>query len=114
MTIGMTQEKLAEKMELTFQQIQKYEKATNRISASRLFELSQILDVSVQFFFDHGPTSTIIPTVSDDDIVSRSILDFLATHEGQDLNRAFAKIRDPKIRKRMMELVRAITKESPK
>ena len=59
MVIGMSQEKLGERMGLTFQQIQKYEKGTNRIGASRLFQLSQILDVPVQFFFENAPLSSV-------------------------------------------------------
>jgi transcriptional regulator with XRE-family HTH domain len=90
MIIGMSQEKLGEKMNLTFQQIQKYEKGTNRIGASRLFQLSKILDVPVGYFFD-----------------------FLNSREGLDLNRAFAKIQDPKVRRRVIDLVRALSEEKP-
>lgn len=56
MLVGLSQEKLGERMGLTFQQIQKYEKGVNRIGASRLFQLSQILEVPVQFFFEGAPS----------------------------------------------------------
>src|SRR5918992_4717448 len=57
MLLGMSQEKLAERLGLTFQQIQKYEKGINRIGASRLFDLAQVLGVPVQFFYDDAPVA---------------------------------------------------------
>ncbi|RPI31359.1 MAG: XRE family transcriptional regulator, partial [Hyphomicrobiaceae bacterium] len=59
MLLGMSQEKLGEKLGLTFQQIQKYEKGINRIGASRLFDLAQVLGVSVQFFYEEAPTGEV-------------------------------------------------------
>lgn len=114
MVIGMSQEKLGEQMGLTFQQIQKYEKGTNRIGASRLYQLSQILDVPVQFFFEDAPFD-----ISGRDASSRAgfseskteayLLDFLNSRDGLELNKAFVKITDPKVRKRVVELVRALS-----
>ncbi len=114
MVIGMSQEKLGEKMGLTFQQIQKYEKGTNRIGASRLFQLSQILDVPVQFFFEDAPMSAAGRSAAAAAGFAESrteayLLDFLNSRDGLELNRAFVKITDPKVRKRVVELVRALS-----
>jgi transcriptional regulator with XRE-family HTH domain len=116
MVIGMSQEKLGEKMGLTFQQIQKYEKGTNRIGASRLFQLSLILDVPVQFFFEDAPLSmTGRGPVAGGFAESKTeafLLDFLNSRDGLELNRAFVKITDPKVRKRVVELVRALSEDA--
>jgi transcriptional regulator with XRE-family HTH domain len=114
MVIGMSQEKLGEKMSLTFQQIQKYEKGTNRIGASRLYQLAQILDVPVQFFFEDAPhgVGARNPAHVGGFAESRTeafLLDFLNSRDGLELNRAFVKITDPKVRKRVVELVRALS-----
>jgi len=113
--LGISQERLGDAVGLTFQQIQKYERGANRIGASRIYELSRILDVPVSFFFEDMP-------------------DELATHEGRfnaglrekekgtyeadplarretlELVRAYYKIADPKIRKRLFELTKTLSK----
>jgi transcriptional regulator with XRE-family HTH domain len=114
MVIGMSQEKLGEKMSLTFQQIQKYEKGTNRIGASRLFQLSQILDVPVQFFFEDAQallaSRGITPNAGFAESKTEAfLLGFLNSRDGLELNRAFVKMTDPKVRKRVVELVRALS-----
>lgn len=116
MIIGMSQEKLGEKMGLTFQQIQKYEKGTNRIGASRLFQLSGILDVSIQFFFEEAPLlgrggGLAMPPGFAEPKTETFLLDFLNSREGLELNRAFMKIGDPKVRRRFIELVRALASD---
>jgi transcriptional regulator with XRE-family HTH domain len=114
MVIGMSQEKLGERMGLTFQQIQKYEKGTNRVGASRLYQLSQILDVPVQFFFEDAPLHVTGRTNVGGFAESKTeayLLDFLNSRDGLELNRAFVKITDPKVRKRVVELVRALSEE---
>ncbi len=116
MIIGMSQEKLGEKMNLTFQQIQKYEKGTNRIGASRLFQLSKILEVPVGYFFEDAFASTAPAHASQglhEPAQEGFLLDFLNSREGLDLNRAFAKIHDPKVRRRVIDLVRALSEEKP-
>jgi len=116
MIVGMSQEKLGEKMNLTFQQIQKYEKGTNRIGASRLFQLSKILDVPVGYFFEDAfPNSAPAPALHGmhEPEQETYLLDFLNSREGLDLNRAFAKIQDPKVRRRVIDLVRALSEEKP-
>jgi transcriptional regulator with XRE-family HTH domain len=116
MIVGMSQEKLGEKMNLTFQQIQKYEKGTNRIGASRLFQLSRILDVPVGYFFEDAFANTA-PAAAIHGLHEPEqegyLLDFLNSREGLDLNKAFAKISDPKVRRRVIDLVRALSEEKP-
>ncbi len=115
MIIGMSQEKLGEKMNLTFQQIQKYEKGTNRVGASRLFQLSKILDVPVGYFFEdafpNAAASHAVHGGLHEPAQEGFLLDFLSSREGLDLNRAFAKIQDPKVRRRVIDLVRALSEE---
>jgi transcriptional regulator with XRE-family HTH domain len=109
MLIGMSQEKLGEQMSLTFQQIQKYEKGVNRVGASRLFQLAQILDVPVQFFFDGAPTAEGMPVQGFAEAENEGfIYEFLSSREGLELNRAFVKISDPKVRRSVIELVRSL------
>ncbi len=95
MIIGMSQEKLGERMNLTFQQIQKYEKGTNRIGASRLFQLSKILEVPVGYFFEDAFAQSA-PAHAMHGLHEPEqegyLLDFLNSREGLDLNKAFAKI----------------------
>jgi transcriptional regulator with XRE-family HTH domain len=116
MIIGMSQEKLGEKMNLTFQQIQKYEKGTNRIGASRLFQLSKILEVPVGYFFEdafaHSAPSSASHGLHEPE-QEGFLLDFLNSREGLELNKAFAKIQDPKVRRRVIDLVRALSEEKP-
>ncbi|MFT5508097.1 MAG: transcriptional regulator with XRE-family HTH domain [Hyphomicrobiaceae bacterium] len=111
MLLGMSQEKLGEKLGLTFQQVQKYEKGTNRIGASRLFELSRILGVSVQYFYeDLGGSADEANTVggfaepTGDDL----LIEFLNSREGIELNRAYLRIDDSKSRRAILELVRSL------
>jgi transcriptional regulator with XRE-family HTH domain len=111
MLLGMSQERLGESMGLTFQQVQKYEKGVNRIGASRLFQISKILDVPVQFFFEeapHGDGHAAGPGLAEADSEA-FILEFLNSREGLELNRAFVKIADPKVRKSVVDLVRALS-----
>ena len=109
MLLGMSQERLGESMGLTFQQVQKYEKGVNRIGASRLFHISRILDVPVQFFFEEAPNidGGAVRGMAEPDSET-FILEFLNSREGLELNRAFVKIADPKVRKSVVDLVRAL------
>jgi transcriptional regulator with XRE-family HTH domain len=113
MLLGMSQERLGESMGLTFQQVQKYEKGVNRIGASRLFQISKILDVPVQFFFEEAPhiDSRRTPGMAEADSEA-FILEFLNSREGLELNRAFVKIADPKVRKSVVDLVRTLSASS--
>src|SRR5215475_5299217 len=111
--LGMSQEKLADGLGLTFQQVQKYEKGRNRIGAGRLHHISQILQVPVPFFFEGAPASLGWPAAEEsDDAPSPSFVsDFLATSEGLDLVRAFTCIRDAKLRRAIVRLVEQIAPE---
>lgn len=108
MLVGMSQERLGELLGVTFQQIQKYEKGANRIGASRLFEVSGVLEVPVTFFFEGlqtgAPSSPGMAEASGEPFV----LDFVSSSEGLALNRAFAKIQNPRMRRRVLELVREL------
>lgn len=103
---GLSQEKLGEALGLTFQQVQKYEKGTNRIGASRLQQISKILEAPPAFFFEGAPVGDGIAQSGFAE--SAQVVDFLSTVEGLQLNKAFASIRDAKVRKRIVDLVIAI------
>src|SRR5262245_208521 len=108
MMLGMSQEKLGDALGLTFQQVQKYEKGTNRIGASRLQQISHILQVPVAFFFEGAPN---IPGQSDGMGEAPSpayVSDFLATSDGLALTKAFMRIKDSKLRRRIVDLVEQI------
>ncbi len=110
MFIGMSQERLGEQMRLTFQQIQKYEKGTNRIGASRLFQLAEVLNVPVGFFFEglETPASAAQAGGFAEPNSETYVMDFLDSREGVELNRAFVRIKDPKVRKSIVDMVRAM------
>lgn len=107
--ISMSQEKLGENLGITFQQIQKYEKGTNRVGASRLQAIASILGVPVAFFFEGGPghQGTANGGFSEDSD-NGSIQAFGSSSEGLQLARAFLKISDPKLRRRVIDLVKAM------
>jgi transcriptional regulator with XRE-family HTH domain len=108
--LGMSQEKLGENLGITFQQIQKYEKGTNRVGASRLQAIASVLGVPVAFFFDQAPGGeTTGGKVFAEDASMLLALDYCSSPEGLQLNRAFAKIRDQKVRRRLLELVKALS-----
>jgi transcriptional regulator with XRE-family HTH domain len=106
--LGMSQEKLGDALGLTFQQVQKYEKGTNRIGASRLQHISHLLQVPVPFFFEGAPRlpgeSEGIGDAPSPDYVS----DFLATTDGLALTKAFMRIKEPRLRRRIVALVEQI------
>jgi transcriptional regulator with XRE-family HTH domain len=108
MLLGMSQEKLGEHLGLTFQQIQKYEKGINRIGASRLFDLSRVLAVPVQFFYEELPVADGEGAAGFAERPAESYaVEFLGSREGLELNKAFARISDPRVRRSIVELVRA-------
>jgi transcriptional regulator with XRE-family HTH domain len=102
--LGMSQEVFGHALGITFQQVDKYEKGTNRIGASRLQHIAQILQVDVSFFFDGAPSVPGLPARNDapsPDYVSH----FLATSDGLALVKAFMCIKDPKLRRSITEMV---------
>ena len=112
--LGMSQEKLGEALGLTFQQVQKYEKATNRVGASRLQQISEILQVPVSFLFDGGPSGAANTGGFSEGSSPSYVSDFLATSEGLALTRAFTRITDAKMRRSIVDLVEQIaTREGP-
>lgn len=116
----MSQEKLGEGLGLTFQQVQKYERGANRIGASRLYDLSRVLDVPVSFFFDDMSTETSgqsprrTPALAESAAPSYEA-DPMAKRETLELVRAYYKVTDPTVRKRLFELAKALaTNTEPK
>ena len=111
--LGMNQTKLGDAIGLTYQQVQKYENGANRISASRLFDLSRLFDVPIQFFFDDMPTAVAASSLATKKRGKAKKLpsyepDPMHKRETLELVRAYYKIRDPQIRKRLYELTKAI------
>jgi len=111
--LGMSQEKLGEALGLTFQQVQKYERGVNRIGASRLFDLARVLDVPIGFFFDD------MPEVNGGNVAVRRTAGFAETQEGfedetlhrretLELVRAYYRITDNSIRKRVFDLIKSL------
>jgi transcriptional regulator with XRE-family HTH domain len=108
MMLSMSQEKLGGALGLTFQQVQKYEKGTNRIGASRLQQISHILQVPVAFFFEGAPTSHPPGGGMSEAPSPTYVSDFLATSDGLALTKAFMEIKEPKLRRRIVDLVEEI------
>ena len=110
MLIGMSQERLGDLLGLTFQQVQKYEKGVNRIGAGRLFEVSRILNVPVDFFYE-GLNAANQPGEGESDAVAPPVMEFVSSGEGLQLSLAFMKIKDVKVRKRVLDLVKSLAEE---
>lgn len=107
--LGMSQEKLGKALGLTFQQVQKYERGANRIGSSRLFQLSRILDVPVSFFFDEmAPETTRKADGMAEENKQVFEVDKLSRRETLELVRAYYKISDPAVRKKIFEMVKAV------
>jgi len=113
--LGMSQERLGEALGLTFQQVQKYERGVNRIGASRLFDLSRVLDVPISFFFDDLPSS-----VGGSQGFANRVAGFAEAQEGfgddtlhrretLELVRAYYRIQDPAVRRRVFDLIKTLS-----
>jgi transcriptional regulator with XRE-family HTH domain len=113
MLLGMSQEKLGEKLGLTFQQIQKYEKGINRIGASRLFDLAHVLGVPVQFFYEEAPAGSDQEALAGyaEKPEENAIVEFLRSRDGLELNKAFVRIADVRARRAIVELVRSLAQD---
>ena len=113
---GISQDKLGEELGLTFQQVQKYEKGVNRIGASRLYDIARVLDVPVQFFYDDfgdGPETMIGFAETNPKAEERAdFMQLLSTPEGMQLCRAYAAIKDYQVRRRVLDLVKALGEEA--
>jgi transcriptional regulator with XRE-family HTH domain len=113
MMLGMSQEKLGDALGLTFQQVQKYEKGANRIGASRLQQIAHILQVPVAFFFEGAPNAPGQTTGLSDTAPSPAyVSDFLATSDGLALTKAFMRIKDAKLRRRIVDLVEQMVSDT--
>jgi transcriptional regulator with XRE-family HTH domain len=108
MLVGMSQEKLGEACGITFQQIQKYEKGMNRMGASRLHQIARILQVPVEFFYEGAPSGPDSDGPINIDRSSRTMTDFLATSEGLELVKAFMAVKDAKVRRRIVDMAKAV------
>jgi transcriptional regulator with XRE-family HTH domain len=111
MLIGMSQERLGDLLGLTFQQVQKYEKGVNRVSASKLYEIAAALNASIDYFF-RGLTDPTQPLGGVAETADPFIHDFLATTEGRELTNEFPRIRDENVRRRVLDLVKSLA-EAP-
>ncbi len=112
--VSMSQERLGEALGITFQQIQKYEKGANRIGASRLQQIAKILGVPVEFFFDGAPSGDVGLVGGFGELPQPSFVsDFMATSEGVQLTRAFVKIADAQVRRRLIDLVEVLASSQP-
>src|SRR5207342_3606217 len=105
MMLSISQTKLGDELGLTFQQVQKYEKGTNRISASRLQQTADALQVPVTFFFEGGPSVPGVPQAKGTAPSPAYVTDFLATKDGLALTKAFTQIKDKKLRRCIVDLV---------
>jgi transcriptional regulator with XRE-family HTH domain len=109
--LGVSQERLADSIGLTFQQVQKYERAANRVSASKLWEMARVLKTSISYFYEGlGDPAVAEPPEAAGD--RQSVHDFLLTPEGMELAAAFPKITRPRVRRRILELARTLAEES--
>jgi transcriptional regulator with XRE-family HTH domain len=108
MMLGMSQEKLGDALGLTFQQVQKYEKGTNRIGASRLQHIARIVDIPVAFFFEGAPEIPGQTTGKNETPSPAYVSDFLASSDGLALTKAFTLISEGKLRRRIVDLVEEI------
>jgi transcriptional regulator with XRE-family HTH domain len=111
MMLSMSQEKLGDALGLTFQQVQKYEKGTNRIGASRLQQIANILQVPVSFFFEGAPHLPGHIGGMGEAPSPAYVSDFLATSDGLSLTKAFMRIKNSKLRRRIVDLVEQIAGE---
>jgi len=106
MLIGMSQERLGELLGLTFQQVQKYEKGVNRIGAGRLYDVARILGVPIDYFYENVASTNQQRGFSEGEMPP--VMEFVSSGEGLQLSLAFMRIRDAKIRKRVLDLVKSL------
>jgi len=107
--LDLTQEALADRLGVTFQQLQKYEKGVNRMSASRLHQAAVVLGVPVSFFFPEGAAAPAAGSATDQPLAT---MEFVNTEEGVELNRAFSQINNAAVRQRVIDLVQSLARSS--
>ena len=112
--LGMSQEQLGNALNITFQQVQKYERGANRVSASRLWDISQIIDVPISYFFEDMSDTTLkasprkIGSTTSQDVVVDDVKDPMARRETLELVRTYYSIEQPHVRRRISDMVKAI------
>lgn len=111
--LRMSQEKLGDELGVTFQQVQKYERGANRVGASRLYRLSRVLEVPVQFFFEGLNDQESMGMMAEND-QTPIVYDFIQSSDGVSLAESFSRIKDAKVRRRVLELVRTLASEEEK
>ena len=111
MLIGMSQERLGELLGLTFQQVQKYEKGVNRIGAGRLFDVARILGVPIDYFYESVSSQLSGNRGFSENENSPPVMEFVSSGEGLQLSLAFMRIKDAKVRKRVLDLVKSLAEE---
>ena len=111
LTLGLSQSNLADAVEVTFQQIQKYEKGINRVSASRIQQLAKVLNVPVSFFFEGAPeAATNVRKLSANSSATPTyVTDFLGSRDGHKIMKAFSRITDRKVRRKMVALAEELS-----
>jgi transcriptional regulator with XRE-family HTH domain len=107
--LGVSQEKLAESIGLTFQQVQKYERAANRVSASKLWEMARALNTQIGYFYEGLADN---PQPRGDNMPKDTVQDFLMTAEGIELAATFPKVAPGRLRRKLLELIRVLVEES--
>lgn len=109
MLIGLSQERMGEMLGLTFQQVQKYEKGVNRIGAGRLYQIADILSVPVSYFYEGFVGDGATGRAANDDTATKPVMEFLSSGEGLQLTLAFMRIKDGKVRKRVIDLIKSLS-----
>ena len=109
--LGVSQERLAEALGLTFQQVQKYERGANRISASKLYEIARFLSAPISYFFEGLGDPAAGGAPGHDDASEQHVHGFLMTSEGLELAAAFPRIGRSRLRRRLLDLVRSLAEE---
>jgi transcriptional regulator with XRE-family HTH domain len=110
--LGVSQESLAADLGLTFQQVQKYERGTNRVSASKLYEIARSLQTTTSYFFEGFADPSGGHANAGEHAEEKAAVDFLMTPEGLEMAALFPKIAKGKVRRRILDLVRSLSEDS--
>ena len=109
--LGISQERLAEQLHLTFQQVQKYERGANRVSASKLYEIAKALEAPVAYFFDGLADTTSTALGPQSGAGGEYVHELVMTPEGMELAAMFPKIRRGRVRRRVLDLIKALAEQ---
>ena len=110
--LGVSQQSLAARLGITFQQVQKYERGANRVSASKLYEIGRALDASVSFFFEGlADPQTDVRLPHELQALEQSISSFLHSEDGAELAEVFSRVKQPRLRRQVLDLVRALAED---